>query len=131
MRQIADVMVLDRLLLPIDDHQPGVGPVAQRLLGHQVPRKLVIEWHGTGRHGRRWLETEEVVSHYTRFRVAAKRPPGSVPEAPILASDGPAGHPLPCVNLCTLSTGIFFKPAIECEAIFPARYAAKRYAFGQ
>ena len=43
MRQIADVMMLDLLPPAVDDHQPGIGAVAQRLLGHQVARQLVIE----------------------------------------------------------------------------------------
>jgi hypothetical protein len=51
MRQIADV-VMENLPSPaVHDHQPGVGAVAERLLGDQLPRDFKIELEGFwGRH---------------------------------------------------------------------------------
>ena len=51
LRQISDVVVVDRLPAPINDHQPSVRPLAEGFLCHQVPRKLVIKGDDTGRHG--------------------------------------------------------------------------------
>jgi len=37
------MVMLDLLPLPVDDHQPGVGPMPEWLLGNQVPGHLIIE----------------------------------------------------------------------------------------
>ncbi len=48
MRQIADMVVLDLLPMAVDDHQPGVCAMAERLLGDQLPGHFVVEWEGVG-----------------------------------------------------------------------------------
>ncbi len=53
-RQIADVVVLDRLPTAVDDHQPGIGAMAERLLGHQVAGQLIVERDRFYRHGLGW-----------------------------------------------------------------------------
>lgn len=42
-RQVADMVVLDRLALAIDNHEPGVGPMAERFLRHELAGNLVIQ----------------------------------------------------------------------------------------
>ncbi len=42
--------MLDGLSWAVNDHEPRVRPMAERLLGHQVTGHLVIEWEGSFRH---------------------------------------------------------------------------------
>jgi hypothetical protein len=37
------MVVFDSISLPVDDHQPRIDPMAERLLGDQSSRQFVIE----------------------------------------------------------------------------------------
>jgi hypothetical protein len=43
MWQIPHMMVRDFLPATVHDHEPSVGSISQRLLGHQPARQLVVE----------------------------------------------------------------------------------------
>ena len=43
-------MMLDRLPRAVDDHQPGIDAIAQRLLGHQLARQFVVKAIGVVSH---------------------------------------------------------------------------------
>jgi hypothetical protein len=53
-RQIADVMVLDRPPLPADHHQAGVHPMLQGFLGDEVAGEFVFEGNLAGGHEAFW-----------------------------------------------------------------------------